>query len=87
VIRQQHALVKTGVYRVVRHPMYASFLLPAIARALLLPNWLVGASGIVAVAVFCTLRVEREELMMAAFFGDDYRSCAARTKRIVPGII
>ena len=46
-IRQTHELITTGVYRHVRHPMYAAFLLWAIAQALLLPNWIAGPAGLV----------------------------------------
>ena len=41
-VREQHALVTDGIYRYVRHPMYAAFWLWAIAQALLLPNWVAG---------------------------------------------
>jgi protein-S-isoprenylcysteine O-methyltransferase Ste14 len=35
-------LVREGVYRSVRHPMYASERLWGIAQALLLQNWVAG---------------------------------------------
>ena len=31
-VREQHVLVKTGVYRLVRHPMYSSFFLLGLAQ-------------------------------------------------------
>ncbi len=37
-VREGHRVVRTGVYRLIRHPMYASFWLWAIAQAFLLPN-------------------------------------------------
>ena len=46
-VREQHVLVKSGVYRLVRHPMYLSFLLLGLAQMLLLPNWLAGACGLI----------------------------------------
>jgi len=86
-IREQHVLVKSGIYRLIRHPMYASFLLLGIAQALLLPNLIVGGAGLVGLAFFCALRISREEQLMTDFFGEEYRSYAATTKRIIPGII
>src|SRR2546430_6060986 len=51
----------TGVYRHVRHPMYAAFFLWAIAQALLLPNWIAGPAGLVGFGTLFGLRVRREE--------------------------
>ena len=38
-IREGHTLVTEGVYRSIRHPMYASLWLWGIAQTLLLQNW------------------------------------------------
>ena len=51
-IREQHALVTTGVYRLIRHPMYASALLWSLGQAFLLPNWITGLAGLLG---FCIL--------------------------------
>lgn len=85
-IRQTHQLVTTGVYRHVRHPMYAAFFLWAIAQALLLPNWIAGPAGLAGFGTLFVLRVRREERMMEAAFGEAYRAYAARTWRVVPGV-
>jgi protein-S-isoprenylcysteine O-methyltransferase Ste14 len=86
-IRKEHRLVTTGVYRLVRHPMYSSFFLLAFAQFLLLPNWFAGASGLVGVGLLYALRVRQEERMMLERFGADYRDCMARTKRLIPWIL
>ena len=85
-IRDRHALVTTGIYRRLRHPMYAAFWLWAVAQALLLPNWVAGFSGIVGFGTLFFCRIGREERLMAETFGDEYRDYVARTNRIVPGI-
>jgi protein-S-isoprenylcysteine O-methyltransferase Ste14 len=82
--RTKHALVTEGLYGYVRHPMYSSFLLSAIAQALLLPNWIAGLSGLVGIAILFFYRVEKEEEMMTATFGEEYRAYMDRTARIVP---
>jgi protein-S-isoprenylcysteine O-methyltransferase Ste14 len=86
-VREDHVLIKTGVYRLVRHPMYSSFFLLGLAQMLLLPNWLAGASGLIGAGILFGFRVLREEQMMFESFGDEYRSYMAVTKRIIPWII
>ena len=83
-IREQHALVTQGVYRYIRHPMYAAFWLWALAQVLLLPNWVAGPAGLVGFGTLFFLRIGREERLMEETFGDDYRRYAVRTGRIVP---
>jgi protein-S-isoprenylcysteine O-methyltransferase Ste14 len=83
-LREGHKLVTVGVYRDVRHPMYLSFLLLGLAQFLLLSNWFAGLAGLVSALVLFALRFAREEQMMAELFGDEYRTYAARTKRIIP---
>src|SRR5579885_491380 len=86
-LRDEHALVKTGVYRLIRHPMYSSFFLLGIAQFLLLPNWFVGLAGIAGAAILYGFRVRREEQMMLESFGDDYRAYMRSTKRLVPWLM
>src|SRR4030095_8704881 len=38
-LRENHRLITQGVYRYVRHPMYAALFLYAIGQALVVPNW------------------------------------------------
>ena len=85
-VRDQHALVKTGVYRLIRHPMYSSFFLLGLAQMLLLPNWLADISGVIGAATLFACRVLREERMMLETFGEEYRAYMTITKRVIPWI-
>jgi len=82
--RSQHSLVTDGLYGYVRHPMYSSFLLSALAQVLLLPNWVAGPAGLVGIAVLFFFRVGREEALMTETFGEDYRVYMQNTARIIP---
>lgn len=85
-IRDGHRLITDGPYKYVRHPMYSSFWLWAIAQALLLPNWVAGLSGVVGVGLLYFGRIGAEEALMRRSFGDEYRAYAARTGRVFPRI-
>jgi protein-S-isoprenylcysteine O-methyltransferase Ste14 len=83
-LREQHRLVTRGVYRRVRHPMYASEWLWGIAQALLLQNWVAGPAGAASFFPLYALRVPREERMMLEQFGEEYRTYMKNTGRILP---
>jgi protein-S-isoprenylcysteine O-methyltransferase Ste14 len=85
-LRERHTLVTTGVYGVVRHPMYSGFWLMAVGQFLLLPNWIAGPAGLVGFGILFFGRLRREEEMMITAFGDEYRSYMRRTSRVIPGI-
>lgn len=85
-LRERHTLVTTGIYATVRHPMYSGFWLMAVAQALLLPNWVAGPAGLVGFGILFFGRVRREEEMMIAAFGDEYRAYMRRTARVVPWV-
>lgn len=83
-IGEQHALITNGVYRRIRHPMYASQVLWSLAQLLLLPNWIAGWAGVVSFLPLYLSRIPNEEQMMLDHFGQAYRDYRAQTGRILP---
>ncbi len=83
-IRDEHTLVTEGVFRYIRHPMYAAHILWAIAQVLMLHNWIAGYSFLVVVIPQYLLRVGNEEQMMIDQFGEAYRAYMQNTGRIIP---
>jgi protein-S-isoprenylcysteine O-methyltransferase Ste14 len=83
-IRQDHTLVTGGIYRYIRHPMYASQLLLSIAQILLLQNWLAGPPNLVFFLVFYFLRVRAEEKMMLDTFGSQYSAYMKKVGGLFP---
>ena len=83
-LRENHELVTRGVYRFVRHPMYASIWLWALAQAMLLQNWLAGWSVLPAFALMYVLRTPREERLMCEKFGERYFAYMRQTGRLFP---
>jgi protein-S-isoprenylcysteine O-methyltransferase Ste14 len=83
-IMKEHMLVTQGVYRTIRHPMYAAIWLMGIAQALMLWNWIAGLAALVCFLPVYLLRASREEQMMLDHFGEEYRSYMNRTGRVIP---
>ncbi len=83
-MRQEHELVTRGVYRYIRHPMYASQWVWSVAQALLLHNWIAGLASAVLFTPLYVLRVPREERMLQAQFGPAYGRYMQQTGRVLP---
>ena len=83
-VSEVHTLITQGVYRHIRHPMYAAHWLWAVAQILLLHNWIAGPALLVCFVPLYVLRVPREEQMMLDHFGDEYRAYIKRTGRVLP---
>ena len=85
-IKEEHVLITVGIYKYIRHPMYAAGFLISIAQIGLLQNWIAGFSGVIVLSFFYILRVPVEEEMMIKTFGEDYLSYRSQTKRLIPFI-
>jgi protein-S-isoprenylcysteine O-methyltransferase Ste14 len=79
-------IVRRGLYRHLRHPMYLALILYGAGQALMVPNWIAGPLYLAAVAVMTAFRIGPEERMMTEAFGEQYGSYVAVTKRLVPGV-
>lgn len=80
----QQQLVTSGVYQWIRHPLYTSLILWAIAQPVLLQNYIAGFSGALAVAAIWLVRVPAEERMMCERFGAAYIQYMKRTGKVIP---
>jgi protein-S-isoprenylcysteine O-methyltransferase Ste14 len=83
-IKEDHSLITTGVFRWVRHPMYAAFVIIAIAQIFMLQNWIIGPAFLLSAIPFYLQRVKREEKMLIKKFGQDYFDYMSRTGEIFP---
>jgi protein-S-isoprenylcysteine O-methyltransferase Ste14 len=83
-LRQGHQLITSGVYKRIRHPMYAAIWLFGLAQALLLNNWLAGWAALVTFAPLYFVRTPREEQLMCESFGRAYREYVQTTGRLIP---
>jgi protein-S-isoprenylcysteine O-methyltransferase Ste14 len=84
IVWEEQSLVTEGIFRHIRHPIYAALWLWSLAQPLLLQNWAAGLGGLVALIPLYLLRVPREEQMLLEHFGQAYRLYMSRTGRVVP---
>ncbi len=85
-LNQEHKLVTTGAYKVVRHPIYASMLwllLAGIALVGTLPLWPVGlALSILGLEI----RMHIEDGLLRERFGEEFETWKRRTPAYFPPI-
>jgi protein-S-isoprenylcysteine O-methyltransferase Ste14 len=80
-VKQDHALVAHGLYRLVRHPIYTGDLLLLLGLELALNSWAV--IGVLAVAVYVRQQAIREERNLLERI-PGYDQYCRRTARFVP---
>jgi protein-S-isoprenylcysteine O-methyltransferase Ste14 len=81
--RREHALVTSGPYRWVRHPLYTVGSTFVVSVGIMADNWFIAALGILAF-VLMAARTPMEEANLLARFGDEYRRYMERTGRFLP---
>lgn len=85
-IQESQRIVRTGLYRFVRHPSYLGLLLAFLAVGLHSRNWISFAIVLVPPTVALLYRIYVEEAALAQAFGDDYAAYSKATRRLVPGL-
>jgi protein-S-isoprenylcysteine O-methyltransferase Ste14 len=79
-------LVKTGIYKYIRHPLYSSLILLAWGVFFKNVSWLTLLLTILAnICAVATAAIEEKENLQK--FGEEYRSYMKSTKRFLPFII
>jgi protein-S-isoprenylcysteine O-methyltransferase Ste14 len=84
-IQPGHTLVTTGIYRRIRHPSYLGALVWTLGWGLAFRSGV----GVVLAGLFIpplVARIDAEEAMLAARFGEEYAAYRARTSRLIPWV-
>jgi len=84
-IVREHKLVKDGLYKHVRHPLYLGEILRNLGLVVIFSS--VYAVLIVLLAsIFLFFRIEIEERMLGVEFGEEYEEYKRNTKKMIPYI-
>ena len=85
-IQAGQRIVRTGVYRSVRHPAYTGLLLAFLGVGLAFNNWLSLLVIFVPIMAALLYRIRVEESVLAETLGREYTDYCQTTKRLLPGI-
>lgn len=83
-LTEDHKLVKTGVYAIVRHPIYTAMLGLMIATGLVLSNWIGLAAAIVIFFIGTRIRTHLEEELLREAFGEEFIVWKERVPSLLP---
>lgn len=81
---ENHPLIETGLYRIIRHPGYLGQLMVFAGISVSLSNWLAVLLMMVPIAIGYGYRIRVEEDFMIEHMGASYLSYRKRTKRLIP---
>ena len=86
VLHEDHRLIRSGLYRILRHPSYSGSLLSFVGLGISFSNWL--STLVISLPILCIFlfRIRIEEAALQSHFGQEYLDYMAQTKRLVPGI-
>lgn len=85
-IQQQHCLIQTGPYRVIRHPAYTGLLLALTAAGLAMGDFLALTLLLLPNFLAFKSRIKLEEEMLRQSFSEAYEQYIDRSWRLIPGI-
>ncbi len=87
VVQDEHQLVETGPYRLLRHPSYTGTLLTLLGFGLCFGNWIALALVAVGPLVAYSYRIAVEERALRARFGPEYEAYARVRWRLIPFVL
>ncbi len=86
-IQRDHVLYQQGFYKYVRHPSYTGLLIMFLGLAIDHGTWIDVAFIMIPITAALFYRINKEEEALIGKFGKQYEEYAARTKRLIPGIV
>jgi len=86
IVLDDHRIIRSGLYRHLRHPSYAGFLLGDLGLGMAYSNWLSIVIIFVPTLAASLYRIRVEEDALLENFGNEYFEYARSTKRLIPKV-
>jgi protein-S-isoprenylcysteine O-methyltransferase Ste14 len=84
-IKVEHQLIRSGPYKLLRHPIYTGLLTMYAGTAIVTGEWL-GIIGVIVAAFAYWRKIRLEEAVLRAAFGADYDAYCRETWALAPGL-
>lgn len=85
-IVDEHQVVQSGPYALVRHPSYTGAYLSYVGTGVMLEAWWGLLFAVIAMGLAYYQRITAEEKALLTHFGEAYAEYSAKTKRLIPFI-
>jgi protein-S-isoprenylcysteine O-methyltransferase Ste14 len=86
LIKDDHRLVRTGLYKHLRHPAYTGSLVAHLGLGLSFSNWFSLALSFIPYLVAAMYRMHVEERALTEAFGEEYVIYSRGAKRLIPKV-
>ncbi|HEY4490484.1 MAG TPA: isoprenylcysteine carboxylmethyltransferase family protein, partial [Acidobacteriota bacterium] len=84
-IQQHHQLITTGIYSLIRHPIYLGAMLLVVGMILLFPT-LYGFLFVLIYSMLLAHRMNQEEKLLFKHFGTVYQEYRSKSYRLIPHV-
>ena len=84
LIKDDHRLIQSGLYKHLRHPAYSGALLAHLGLGLSFSNWISLGCSLLPFILAASYRIHVEERALREAFGEAYVSYSRGTKRLIP---
>jgi protein-S-isoprenylcysteine O-methyltransferase Ste14 len=85
-LQEGHEVVETGMYGLVRHPLYLGYVLEWVAPPLILGSPMGFLFTTLPILAGVLHRIPHEEKLLSEGLGEKYRAYMTRTKRLIPWV-
>ena len=86
LIKNDHRLIRSGLYKYLRHPAYTGALVAHLGLGLSFSNWFSIVLSSAPYVMAALYRIHVEERALGEAFGDEYLNYSRSTKRLIPKI-
>ena len=86
VIQSDHRIIKTGLYRFVRHPSYSGSIISFCGLGLAFSNWISFIVLVVPITIAFLKRIQIEEQALSSAFGEEYSDYCKMSWALFPWI-